>query len=390
MKKSLVLITALYASAALANSDDLASALANGKASGDVSVFYESRHINKGEKSVYYNNTAWAVGSVGLKFETDFYKNFKAVVGFRASAPLYEKDKNLKTLHGTGDSTERIYEDDRVLLSNLYLEYNAYDTAIKIGRQEMISDWIGKINDGVRITNNSVSNLTLDAMWTRAQGRAYLKEMWGFNKKRINKDDGGLFNLGATYKFDGGFGVKAYGLYAKDIFSGFGAKAMYDGQISDDLGLGGMLHYARSDEEKKNHDGKVLEATAYAKYLDNKFTLGYVKTGKEIGWGSLNMAGDQIVPFEEGDVMYERDVKTLYAMLSTKIEQLSITGLYGTTNYKLKGGDDTKYRQNELSVWLNYPIMKNLNAFVIYDQVFRAQKGYPSLRQVGAGLSYTF
>ena len=88
--------------------------------------------------------------------------------------------------------------------------------------------------------------------------------------------------------------------------------------------------------------------------------------------------------------MYERDAKTFYAMLDTQIEKLNLTALAGTTGYKLKGGDDTNYRQHELSVWASYPLMKNLKAFIAYDQVFKAQPGYPALTQIGAGLSYSF
>ncbi|WP_232501096.1 Opr family porin [Campylobacter rectus] len=182
MKKSLILIAAL-ASVAVAGSESLEDAFKNGKFSGDITAWSESRHINKGQKSTYYANTSYIVGSIGLGYETDFYKNFRLVTGFRGAAPLYERHKNFRTLHGTGDSTERIYEHDRVLLSTLYLEWNAYDTSVKIGRQEMITDWIGRFNDGVRITNNSISNLTLDALWTRAQGRASYKEMWGFKSR---------------------------------------------------------------------------------------------------------------------------------------------------------------------------------------------------------------
>lgn len=386
MKKGLILLSALSC-VAFANSNALEDAFKNGKFSGDISAFFEGRHINGGQKSRYYNNTSWAVASIGLKYETDFYQNFKAVVGFRGTAPIYEGDKKFITGHGSGDSTQRIYEDDRYLISNLYLEYNANDTNVNIGRQEMITDWIGKINDGIRVTNNSISNLTIDALWTRAKGRAYLKEMWGFKKLNDNK---GMFSLGATYKFDNGLGFKTYGLYADDIFSGVGGKFMYDSMISDELGIGTTLHYARSSEKKLDDDGSMFEGLAYAKYNENKLTLGYVKTGKKIGWGSLNLNGDQIVPFEEGDAMYERDVKTLYAMYSTQIQKLSLSALYGTTTYKLKGGDDTNYRQNELSVWASYQIMKNLNAFIIYDQVFKKQALYPSLTQLGAGISYIF
>lgn len=401
MKKALIIITTL-ASAILANdaasnsatnsgsasSDSLAEAFKNGKFSGDITAWSESRHINKGQKSTYYANTSYIVGSLGLGYETDFYKNFRLVTGFRGAAPLYERHKNFRTLHGTGDSTERIYEHDRTLLSTLYLEYNAYDTSVKIGRQEMITDWIGRFNDGVRITNNSISNLTLDALWTRAKGRASFKEMWGFTSR--NKDHGGVFNVGATYKFDSGFSAKTYVLHANDVFTGVGGKAMYDGAINEDWSAGGMIHYAQSDEKKIKDDGKMFEATAYAKFQDHKLTLGYAKSGKAIGWGSLNLTGDHIVPFEEGDVMYERDARTLYAMLGTQMGDLSLTALVGTTKYKLKGGDDMDYRQHELSVWADYALMKDLKAFVVYDQVFKAQPGYPALRQIGAGLSYSF
>lgn len=101
------------------------------------------------------------------------------------------------------------------------------------------------------------------------------------------------------------------------------------------------------------------------------------------------MARDQIVPFEEGDVMYERDVKSVYEMFSTQIQKLSLTGLYGTTKYKTNGSDKN-YRQNEVSAWLSYLVAQNLKAFLIYDQVFKAKPGYPSLRQIGAGLTYSF
>lgn len=401
MKKALILITALT-SAILANdaasnsatnsgsagSDSLAEAFKNGKFIGDITAWSESRHINKGQKSTYYANTSYIVGSLGLGYETDFYKNFRLVTGFRGAAPLYERHKNFRTLHGTGDSTERIYEHDRTLLSTLYLEYNAYDTSVKIGRQEMITDWIGRFNDGVRITNNSISNLTLDALWTRSQGRASYKEMWKFTPR--NKENGGVFNVGATYKFDSGFSTKAYVLHANDVFTGVGGKAMYDGAINEDWSAGGMIHYAQSDEKKIKDDGKMFEATAYAKFKDHQFTLGYTQSGKKIGWGSLNLTGDHIVPFEEGDVMYERDARTIYGMLSTSIEKLSLTGLLGTTSYRLKGGDDTLYKQNEFSAWLSYPITQSLKVMLIYDQTFKAQPSYPALRQIGAGLTYSF
>ena len=389
MKKSLVLIAAL-SSVALAESATLEEAFKNGKISGDISAYYESRHVDKGEKSTYFNNTAWAVGSVGLKYETDYFKGFKTAIGFRGAAPLYEDDKNFDTGHGKGDSTERIYDNSRYLISDLYLEYNAYDTIVRVGRQEMgwgNIDWITRTNDAVRIINNSISNLTIDAVWTRARGKVLPHEMCKPVKK--NNDDG-TFYVGANYKFDNGLALAGYGMYADDVFSGAGGKIKYNGMINDDIGVGGMAHYAQTDEKKDVADGKIFESTAYMKHKDTKFTLGFVKTGKKNGWGSFGLNGDAIVWFEEGDVMYEKDVKTYYAMIGTKLQKLSIDAIVGTTEYKLKGGDDTKYRQSEFSTWLSYPIIDSLNAFCKFDKTFKEQKYYPAMTQVSVGLSYTF
>lgn len=383
MKKSLVLALVLCG---VANANTLEEAFKNGKTSGDISAYYEARRVNSGQKSVYYNDTSWAVGSVGLNYQTDDFRNFKFGVGFRGAVPFYEKDKNYDTGHGKGDSTERFYEHNRAVVSNLYLQYNAYDTLIKVGRQNMSFDWVSKINDGVSIINNSFANLTLDAFYTKSRGKAQVNEM--IKIKKINENRG-LFGAGAGYKFDSGFGIRAYAMYADELFFGSGAKISYDKILSDNLSFGGFLHYAKSSE-KKLDDGLAFEALSYVKFSDIKLSLGYAQSGKKNGWGSFNIAGDKIVQFEEGDVMYERDAKTYYAMVSTKIQNLDISAIYGATSYKIKGGDNTKYTQDEVSLWLNYPILKDLSVFATFDKTFKAQPYYPSLTQLSLGLSYSF
>ena len=175
-------------------------------------------------------------------------------------------------------------------------------------------------------------------------------------------------------------------MHASDIFMGYGAKAMYDGSITEDFGMGGMIHVARTSERHADND-KLFDTSVYAKYQDHKFTVGYTQTGKKNGWGSFNKAGDNIVQFEEGDVMYERDVRTVYTMVSTKVQKLSIDAILGTTSYKLKGGDEKRYRQHEFSTWLSYPILENLSAIVKFDKTIKAQPYYPAMTQVSAGMS---
>ncbi|WP_332444430.1 Opr family porin [Wolinella succinogenes] len=385
-----LILSAGFSGLCAADALSLEEAIKGGSASGDVTNYYEKRSVKKGTPSTYYNNTAYDVGSIGLNYKTAAFHNVSVAVGFRAAQSLWESDKNFTTAHGKGDSTERIYEGDEVLLGNAYLEYNDGETIVRAGRQEMITDWVGKYNDGIRITNNSIKNLQFDLIWLQNQGRVYSKEMWGFKSR--NKEKGGYYNAGVT--FDTGVGLKAkvYGMYAKDVFSGEGIKLTYDRQI-EDLNFGLMAHYATSNEEKekrgKGEDGKIFEGSAYVKAYDIKTTIGYVKTGKESGWGSLNFAGDQVVPFEEGDAMYERNAETYYLMMGTSLNKLNLTALYGSTKFDA-GADSKRVTQDELSIWASYPITKALAALVIYDRTFKGHESIPTIEQIGLGLSYKF
>ncbi|MCR4941457.1 MAG: porin, partial [Campylobacter sp.] len=153
--------------------------------------------------------------------------------------------------------------------------------------------------------------------------------------------------------------------------------------------LGASLHYAKSYEKTKP-DGNIFEGKIYAQSGNNKLSLVHARSGEKSGWGSLNMAGDQIVFFEEGDVIYERAARTYYAMFSGKIADFNLQTLFGTTSYKLKGGDESKYRQNELTTRLTYNINKKLKIFGTYERTFKAQPRYPSLTQLSLGVTYAF
>ena len=388
MKKgylSIITMTALLTTG-LSAASSLEEAIRTGKVSADVSAYFESRDVTKGTPDTYYANTAWLVGSVGLNYKTGSYNNFSAAVGFRAASPFWEDDKHFKTYHGKGDSTERIWGGDEILLGNLYLEYNDGKTLVRVGRQEMITDWLGKYNDGVRITNTSIENLTLDLFWTQRQSRVFAKEMWGPTDR--NKDEGGVYNLGATYKTPVGLELKVYGLYADDVFSALGAKAKYSTKFKDGE-FGGTLHYAQSDEEDGRPDGKMFEATLFAKMNGYTGTLGYVQTGKKNGWGSLNLTGDQIVPFEEGDAMYEKDVKTFYGMLNTNIQKVDLTVLYGTTDFTPRW-TNKRDTQDEISVWVSYPFTKELSGTLVYDRTFKGSSSIPDVEQFSLWAMYKF
>ncbi|MGP1580030.1 MAG: Opr family porin [Wolinella sp.] len=394
MKKNLLLFIAC-AGIALANSYTLEEAFKNGSFKGDIGVYFENRHVIEGWKTQYYNNTSWAVSSIALDYQTDLLYNFRFATGFRGSAPVYEDDPDFITAHGKGDASERIYAKDRVLLSKLYVEYSTGGgSALRVGRQPINTDWMTKINDAVRFTSTSIPGVKLDLIWSRARGRAYLKEMFGFQRTNPRQNHSGVANMGITFKVGELLSVKGYGIYAESVMLGGGGKAVIEVPVNNELTTGIVAHYALSDEKHSRHFGSVAEGKIYLKFLNTKLTFAHVRTGRKVGRGSLGIAGDLITPFEEGDVMNERDARTTYGALSTSIEKLSLSGAFGTTEYKRKYSpsedDDKEYRQNELSIWLNYAFTKHFKALLTYDRTFKAQPGFPALVQVSTGMSYSF
>lgn len=57
--------------------------------------------------------------------------------------------------------------------------------------------------------------------------------------------------------------------------------------------------------------------------------------------------------------MYLKDAQTTYVMVSKKVSDVSLTGLYGVTKY----GDFSK---SEFNIWAGYEMSKNLNLNVGY------------------------
>jgi len=375
LKLSLIACTAVSLFGTL-NAATLSDALKNGKVSGDVSIQYESRNQDK-EASTYYSNTAYAMGSIGLNYDTASYNNLSAHVGFRAYSVLFEDDKNFKTAHGTGDATERYYDEKGLsALSKAYIQYNINSLNAKVGRQVLSTDWLTMLHDAVNITVKPNDNLSLNAIYTKKRGRTRAKDLRPM--KSLNNGDG-IYKLTVDYKPTNQIKLTPYFLSAPDAYDVYGAKIAYDSKS-----FGALAHTMKTNEENAK-DGEMLELKAYAKFSGYKATLGFVKTGDDNGWGSAANAGDKVVPFEEGDQMYVKDSQTTYFQLSKTISDISLTALYGITKYQ-------QYENNELNIWAGYKINKDLKLSLGYALVNEDSKdtSRTDLEQLNANLTYKF
>lgn len=379
---SLVVLMVLSGVVSALNADELSESLKNGKISGDVTVTYESRNVDR-QIGAYYADTAYSVGSIGLNYETAKFYNFSANVGMRAYQALWQDDSKFITSHGKGDASERFYEDGsnkHMELANAYLAYTTQNILVKAGRQELSTEWLTKYHDAVTAMITPLDKAQIEMIYSSKRYRVDPREF--FSATDINGNDG-IYKLGLSYNITDAIKAKAYTLIAPDNYDIYGGKVNLDSKIND-IGFGGLTHYMET-RENIVADGKMVELVGYASYAGYKATIGYVKTGKENGWGSAANYGDTVVPFEEGDHMYVADARTTYLMLSKTIADISLTGLYGVTKYG-------QFSKDEFDIWASYKFSKNLSGSLglAITNEDKNDGSVPDLTQLNATLAYKF
>ncbi len=383
LKISLVTALALSAFSVSLSANTLEEALKNGKVSGDVSITYESRKQDK-EISAYYSDTAYSVGSIGLNYKSAQFYNFSVNVGIRGYKTLFEDNKNFRTDHGKGDASERFYEDGKnrsVDFETAYLAYDLENLHIKAGRQFISTEWINKTQDAISLYYD-LKDTNIEAIWTNRHGRVYARDYRPMTE--VNKGNGGLYKLGVTHNLTDSLAVKAYGLTAPSLKEIYGGRITYKSSINE-VKFGSMVHYATTNEdEKKVEDSNILELKAFASLDGYTATLGYVQIDKDAAFNHI--AGETIIPFEEGDQMFLKDAKTTYAMLSKSFGDVSLTALYGITDY------ENKYDKDEFNLWVDYKVNKNLTLNLGYALTNEDSKdaNTTDLNQLNATLVYSF
>ena len=386
MKKislSLVVITTLsfYASA---NAKNFKEALTNGKVSGEVAATYENRSFDKDNGS-YYRDSAYGVGSFALKYETGVWNDLSLTSKFRAYGTIFEDDDSATTGTGKGDATGRFYEKDGSTqtadLEELFLAYKLENISVKAGRQAISTDWINKTHDALKIDAN-FGNTSIEAIWSERQGRIYSRDYRPMSDINGNK---GVYKLGLTQKFDESISVTGYGLVMPDVKDIYGVRTNL---TFGDTAL--RLHYAMSDDDAASkNDSNIIDLMLSSSIAGFSPYIGYVKVDDDALFPGYNQgSGEIIVPFEEGDYLYERGAETIYVGIGKSFGDLTATLLYGNTEYY---AGTQKRDVDETSLWLGYPVMKDLQATLGYTLVDEDRNSSVSdYDQVNITLAYSF
>ena len=387
MKKIKLSLIAIIAagSCSIMSADTLAQALQGGKVSGEVTATYENRKVDTelSKWSNYYNNTSYSVGSFALKYETAQWNNLSLTSKVRMYSTLFEGGKNETHFQGKGDASERFYDKDgssqATDIEELFVTYKKNNVTVKAGRQFIATDWMNKTQDAVRV-NANYDNTSLEAIWSKKHGRVYSRDYRPVSEMNSSE---GVYKIALTQKLNENISITAYDFIANDVRDIMGGRANFKyGDTSV------RTHYAvNNDKQDSTNDSSIIDLMVSTKIGDFSPYAGYVQIDKDAGF--THMAGETIIPFEEGDQMYLKNAKTYYVGVSKSFGKLSSTLLYGATSYD-KGSNN--FTQEEATVWLGYPLTKDLKSNLGYTIVTNdsADTDETDLKQVNLTLTYSF
>lgn len=401
--KKIILILILLGDMVFANS--FIDAITSGNKEGDINLIFDFYHANpNNNEEIQYKKSSYLATSFGLYYQSAFYGYFRMNIGFRGALPIIQGWKKLDFNYGRGSISRDFDQNNKAILSRSYIEYFDGDTSIKAGRIENESELFDNQLDGVWIQNKSLGFLLIDLVWANQYGTAIDREIEAFNKVKDyiggnaansrNDRYGGAYYLALNFDIlKDMLAVKLYGSTTPELYSFIGISSYITlPYFSASTSFANGFEHEYSDFKGSNSYIFDINAKVDINIFYGK--LGYIKTSKDSGIGSMTHTGNTFSPFfyYSGDALNEhRDVNLIYATLGIASDIVNTYVVYGFNIFRLNESiDNTKYKQGELNLSLDWKIADNTNLMIYYINTHGAKLAIPNVNRVGTILKLSF
>lgn len=398
-KFSLTLFASLLTLGAYDNIDE---ALKNGITKGEVGLYtdYYDPFATTIADNFGMNDASYVALTMGLQYRSAFYKNIRLSVGFGSAFALWQWHRNSIWNNDPsnvrkGDINLDFDSTAPILLKNTYLEYFDGDTSIKAGRFFLENEWVSNQVDGFWVRNRSLENLLLELYWLDSYGDVNSTCMSAFSS--YNPNWSGLTYAAAKYNLttkDWEFWAKLYTSFAYSVNYVLGAGTGFEYKFSKSK-IGLSLNAAGSFEFSNGAsggDGADFNMEFFVEGGGFEFNLGYIQTGKDNGWGSLNRINNTISPLGVGNVLdssFALNTSVIYAGVSGTFDQITVGLLYGVGIFTspLIGGN---HLQNEVDVAFEFNFTNNVSMFANFYNTHLSNDAIPNVIQFQGGLTLSF
>lgn len=337
------------------------SAFKEGKVSGSVALYGEKHDNKNGNLDSGFGN-----GNATVAYETASFYGLSAKAEFKGNLYLGEVEKADHDNAYTNNS----------LMTEAYVKYAMDGFSLTAGRQAIDLEWLGDYNEAVVAAITAIPDTTVVLGWADRQAESGIDTSEDFTDLNGNK---GAYVLDIKYAGFQGVEFNPYAYSAPDVADWYGLKTTFTTDY-----FGAIAHYAVSNEDTQT-DGSIGHAELNTTLAGVSAAVGYIKTDKDVGAGSMTVAGDNISPFDTGLNTYSADARTVYGSLGYTIADVELGALYGETKF------GTDYKEKELNLTASYPITESLATSILYGDVNADEaNGDSDDKYVLASVEYTF
>jgi hypothetical protein len=362
-----IVAAAILSTGAYAESNSIKDAFANGKTSGDISLY--SEYVSKNGTS---KDSAFTMSSIGLNYETDSFMGLKGALGARTNHKFTEKE------NADFDETT-----PKTALSTANISYSTDKAALVVGRQAIDLEWIEDYHEAVVAVLSYVPDTTI------VVGHTERKMAVDNDAALATMTDIGTNNDGANVidvKYEGiaNTVINPYFMDAKDTFSAYGLKATTN-VANIDL----TAHYAATSEDVVGtKDGSIAHLAVGTTIENISLAAGYIATDKDGGIGTISALGDKIDPTEDiGTQVYGTNADTFYGSISAEVSIVTLGAQYTTVKYDTATTTDD--RVSEILLTAGAAITDELSLNVLFSSV-NAELSADDTDKVTAMLAYSF
>ena len=367
-KVSLVVSGLILSSTMTFAADTIDSAFKEGKVTGSLGIYGQKVEVKNSEPDFGYGNANATLG-----YETASFYGLSAKAEFKGNLKLGEVEK--------GDYKSEDAFQNTALMTEAYLKYANEIIALKAGRQAVDLEWMGDYQQAVIAEITAIPDTTIVLGYSQRKAESGIDLSEDFDKFNGNK---GAYVADIKYAGFAGVEFNPYFYSAPDMADWYGLKTTFS---AENFGL--VAHYAATNEDSNKNgqleDGTIGHVELNAKIEDFTAAVGYIKTDKDGGAGSMAEIGDNISPFEDGNKVYVADAKTIYGSLGYTIADVELGALYGQTKF------ERDYKEKELNLTVAYAFTDSLEASVLYADI-KADKDYGDLdyNKILASVEYSF
>jgi hypothetical protein len=246
--------------------------------------------------------------------------------------------------------------DNDALMTEAYIKYANDMFSLTAGRQAIDLEWMGDYHEAVVAAITAVPDTTIVLGYSNQKAAADEDQIDNFTQ--IGTD--GAYVADVKYTGLKGIEFNPYAYSVPDTANWYGLKTTFTADM-----FGVVAHYAASNEDVAGKDdGSMAAIELNTEIAGISAAVGYIKTDKDGGIGSMAAVGDNYEPLDSGNAIYLEDAKMVYGSLGYSIVGIDLGALYGETTYS-----SADYKEKELNLTAGYSITESLSTSVLYANI---------------------